>query len=102
MTADVSKMSAADRLKLFEDQTLGADVPRVGAKIEDGSGSRYAGLCAADKQHHADLLKLVETEASLATAADAYAGAQAAHAAALKAVSASARHATVQAEVEEA
>jgi hypothetical protein len=99
---DLSAMPAADRLRLFEDQMLGPDAVRIDGRVEDGIGSRFSCLCPADQKHHADLVRLVETEVALATAADAYADAQASHEAGQKAASASARYTTVQVEREEA
>lgn len=61
--APVKKISAAEQLRAFEDEKLGADVTRWDGKVERGHGSLHARMSDADKARHAELEKAAETDA---------------------------------------
>lgn len=67
----VVDLTAADRLRAFEDAHLGKDVQRLNGHIERGSGSRFSSLKARERAHHAALEALIKAEEkhSAATAA---------------------------------
>lgn len=76
--------TAKAKLRAFEDETFGADAPRINGEVERGIGSPYARMTAAQKAHHAALEHLVKAEQAMADASAALAAAQAKHEAAAK------------------
>lgn len=79
-------MPAADRLRAFEDEKVGADAPRFNGALERGVGSLWHRMPDTDKAMHAKLEKLVEAESKLAAAHTALIAADVEHDAALAAV----------------
>lgn len=76
-------LSAAERLRAFEDAEVGKDAVRIGGRIERGYGSPFAALSAEKKRQYAALGKLVAAEQKLADAHAALIQAEADHQAAL-------------------
>lgn len=89
--ADVIKMTAAERLRAFEDQIL-PGAPRINGQIEDGIGSKFSGLPEADQDHHRALCSLRVAEHLRDMAAAEHARLSDAHQRALAKVSATAQH----------
>lgn len=86
---DPAPMSAAERLRAFEDETFSKDgvLPvRINDRIERGSGSPYQMAAPEVREQYAALEKLVEAEQKLADAKAALAVAEEAHGQALAAV----------------
>lgn len=88
--ADEAPLNAGQRLRAFEDEVFGKDVPRINGQIERGHGSMFARLTPEQKIHHVALERLVKTEAKVADASADLAKAEADHAAAMAAVDGSA------------
>jgi len=61
-------LPAAERLRAFEDEHIGADAVRINDKIERGSGSPFADLSPELKEQYAALERLVVSEQKLADA----------------------------------
>lgn len=81
-------LTAAERLRFFEDETLGHDAVRINGRVERGSGSWFqTKLTPEQRAHHAALEKLIETEQRVAAAKAALAQAEVAHAQAAAATS---------------
>jgi hypothetical protein len=78
-------VTAASKLRAFEDEHLGKDATRINGELERGVGSRWAGLGSHKKAHHAALEKLVKAEQGVADASAALDAAESGHAAAVKA-----------------
>jgi len=76
--------TAAAKLRAFEDDVFGKDVPRINGAIERGVGSAFAKMTDHQKAHHAALENLVAAEKAVADATAAHAKAHAEHAAAEK------------------
>ena len=77
-------VSAAAKLRTFEDDVFGKDAPRINGAVERGVGSPFARMTEHQKAHHAALEKLVAAEKAVADASAAHAVAEAGHAAAVK------------------
>lgn len=80
-----AEFSAAERLRLFEDEHLGKDTPRFNGQVEKGHGSLFQRLSPEHRKAHAAIEKTVETEHKLNDARGKLAQAEADHAAACKA-----------------
>jgi hypothetical protein len=83
--AKAATLSAAQRLRAFEDEVFGKKVSRINGEVERGIGSPYADMTQRQKAHYAALEKLVAAEKDMSDASAALAAAEAAHAAATKA-----------------
>lgn len=57
------EMTAAARLRAFEDDRLGADVTRYEGRVERGHGSLFNRMSDEDKAAHAELEQAAEAEA---------------------------------------
>lgn len=79
--------SAAQRLRDFEDEHLGADTPRFAGKIERGHGSLFGRLTADKQKIHGAIEKTVTTEQKVSDARAALLAAEAEHNAAVEDVS---------------
>lgn len=86
------EFSAAERLRLFEDEHLGEDTPRFNGHVEKGHGSLFqrpidkgGKLTDQHRKAHTAIEKTVETEHKLNEARGKLAQAEADHAAACKA-----------------
>jgi hypothetical protein len=78
--------SAAQRLRAFEDEHLGADAVRIhGDRVERGSGSLFQRLPPEKRKAHELIEKTVETERNLAHAREKLAIAENTHNAAVAA-----------------
>jgi hypothetical protein len=88
---DVTQMSAAERLRAFEDQIL-PGAPRINGQIEDGIGSAFSSLPETDQVHHRALCSLIVAEHLVAMAAAEHARLDGACKAAAAKVSVTARH----------
>lgn len=87
MPEPMPEISAAHRLRAFEDEHLGEDTPRVEGRIERGHGSRLqTKLTAEGRAEHAALERLVHAEEELMKATAALGAAQAKHSEAATAV----------------
>jgi hypothetical protein len=82
--AEKAPVTAADKLRAFEDKHLGKDCSRISGEIERGVGSPYAGMKPHLKAHHASLENLVKAEKAVADASADLEAAKAKHAAAVK------------------
>lgn len=81
--AEHHSLTAAERLRFFEDEILGEDAVRINGRIERGSGSWFqTKLTPEQRAHHAALEKLIETEQAVADARGKLAQAEADHKAA--------------------
>lgn len=78
--------TAAEQLRAYEDEVLGADTPRINGQIERGIGSHYSRLTPDQHKRHHALEHLVSTEEHLDHARGALAAAEVAHKDALDAV----------------
>lgn len=67
------KTPAAERLRAFEDEHLGAEAPRIEGKVERGHGSPFSRMSDEDKAKYDALEKLVAAEAKLTAAREALA-----------------------------
>lgn len=83
---------AHQRLRAFEDEHLGEDVPRISGKIERGHGSKYQRLSDDEKAEHAALERLMQAEKDMQDATAALEIAQQKHAAAAEHVDRAAAH----------
>jgi hypothetical protein len=72
-----TKLTAAEKLRAFEDEHIGEDAVRIGGDIERGVGSKYQGMTDDQRAHHTALENLVAAEKQLADATAALATAQA-------------------------
>lgn len=88
---ETPSLSAAQRLRAFEDDVFGVKVSRINGQVERGIGSPYADMTPHQKAHYAALEALVAAEKTMADATASLADAQAKHAAALKASDAAAQ-----------
>jgi hypothetical protein len=88
---DVADMTAAQRLRVFEDQVL-PGAPRINGQIEDGIGSPFSSLPETYQEHHRALCSLCVAEHLLAMAVAEHARLDGVYRAALAKVSATARH----------
>lgn len=79
-------MTAAARIRAFEDEHLGTECVRIGGKVERGYGSPFAAMSDDDKAQYAALEKLAVAEQKLADAHAALIAAETDHQAALDAV----------------
>lgn len=79
---DEPKVTAAERLRAFEDKHLGEDTPRHAGAIERGHGSPFTALHPDKQREYAALERLVEAEKKVEETASALAVAETAHAAA--------------------
>lgn len=79
------KDAAPERLRAFEDATMGPNAPRINGAVERGHGSLYSRMTDPQKAEHAGLEKLVGAEQKLAEAHAALIQAEADHEAALAA-----------------
>jgi len=60
--------SPQELLAAFENEKLGEDTPRHDGKIEMGSGAAFHKLSDADKQRHAALVEMIDTDAEVSKA----------------------------------
>lgn len=74
--------SAKAKVRAFEDEVFGPDVPRINGEIERGIGSPYSRMNDKQKAHYAALENLVAAEKAVAAADAKLAEAKAAHEAA--------------------
>lgn len=82
---EASEPAAAQRLREFEDEHLGADAVRIRGQVERGHGSLFQRLSPEHQKAHAAIEKTVATEQKLADAHAALLTAEAEHNAALAA-----------------
>lgn len=81
--------SGVDRLRAFEDETVGKEAVRIAGRIERGSGSFYqTKMTPEQRKHHTALENLIAAEHAVASAKTALALAEGHHAAAAAAVDA--------------
>lgn len=83
---------AATRLRAYEDEVLGEDVPRISGHIERGVGSKYQGMSDEQKRKHTALERLTQAEKNLAHAEAAVEKAKTEHESAAAAVDQAAGH----------
>lgn len=76
-------VSAAARLRAFEDATFGDDAVRLHGHVEKGFGSKFKAMKPEQHRHYAALEKLVAAEHKLAESHTALIDAEKAHEAAL-------------------
>lgn len=82
--AETAPVTAAAKLRAFEDKTFGKDAPRINGELERGVGSPYSRMTVEQKAHHASLENLVKAEKAVADASHELADAQMKHDAAVK------------------
>lgn len=88
------EITAAQRLRAFEDEHLGADTTRIGGKIEKGHGSHFhTKLTDEERAEHTALERLIQAESELSKATADLAAAQDKHAKAAEAADRAADHA---------
>ncbi len=78
-------VTAADKLREFEDKTFGKDAPRINGELERGVGSPYSRMTPTQKAHYASLDHLVKAEKAVADASANLEAAKLKHDAAVKA-----------------
>lgn len=78
--------SAAQRMRAFEDEHLGAEAPRIDGKIERGHGSLFSRLSPDQRARHAKIEHLAHAEDKVAQAAEKLSEAQVGHAQAVAAL----------------
>ena len=84
-------VSAATRLRAFEDDVFGKTAPRINGAVERGVGSPFAAMTPHQAAHYAALEKLVGAEKTMADAQAALLAAQTAHDTAAKTAAAAAQ-----------
>lgn len=72
-------LTAAQKLRAFEDEHLGKDAVRIDGDLERGAGSRFQAMTDDQRAQHKALENLVAAEKKMADAIAALATAQAAH-----------------------
>jgi hypothetical protein len=78
-------VTAADKLRAFEDDHFGKDAPRINGELERGVGSPYSRMTLHQKRHYESLEHLVKAEKKVADASFELETAKAKHLAAVKA-----------------
>ena len=78
-------VTAADKLREFEDKTFGKDAPRINGELERGVGSPYSRMTSHQKRHYESLEHLVKAEKKVADASAEFDTAKTKHDAAVKA-----------------
>ena len=78
-------VTAADKLREFEDKTFGKDAPRINGELERGVGSPYSRMTVQQKRHYESLEHLVKAEKKVADASAELEAAKIKHDAAVKA-----------------
>ena len=77
-------VTAADKLREFEDKTFGKDAPRINGELERGVGSPYSRMTPEQKRHYESLEHLVKAEKKVADASAELDAAKIKHDAAVK------------------
>ena len=77
-------VTAADKLREFEDKTFGKDAPRINGELERGVGSPYSRMTPEQKRHYESLEHLVKAEKKVADASAELDAAKTKHDAAVK------------------
>ena len=77
-------VTAADKLREFEDKTFGKDAPRISGELERGVGSPYSRMTPHQKRHYESLEHLVKAEKKVADASAELETAKAKHEVAVK------------------
>ena len=83
--AETAPVTAASKLRAFEDKTFGKDCPRINGEVERGVGSPYSRMTVPQKAHYASLEHLVKCEKAVADASADLEAAKLKHDAAVKA-----------------
>ena len=65
---DMEPTPARDRMRAFEDEHLGEDVPRIEGQVERGVGSTYHKLSDARKRHYEAIEAMIVAEDAVADA----------------------------------
>jgi hypothetical protein len=83
-TAAKAPVTAADKLREFEDKHFGKDAPRINGELERGVGSPWSRMTLRQKQHYESLEHLVKAEKKVADASAELETAKVKHVAAVK------------------
>lgn len=85
LVVEDAPLTAAARLRAFEDDVFGEKASRINGAVERGVGSPYADMTPRQKAHYAALEQMVAAEKRVSDATAELAAAEAAHEAAAKA-----------------